>query len=266
MGKPTKSDALPRGYWQRTRTLSLSLLFVLPLLLIYELGIWLLRPELENGAGIVVKILLAQIGPLHYVFNGLLALTLIVAYAKSSRHGPIEVGYLVGLIVECVVWAIFMMVFAIVFTNIAMGYLPTLATKEAASGWGSPVPAGWDPRLYHTLEAIVHSCGAGVYEELLFRLVLCTALIWFFARLMSPADRETEARVPIFLGVIVSSVLFAAAHHIPPQPPMEAAPMIFRTVCGFFFGVLFLVRGLAAAVYTHTIYDVYVFLIRIHAP
>ena len=50
--------------------------------------------------------------------------------------------------------------------------------------------------------------GAGIYEELLFRLILITAAVWLI-RLWLPDKRKS-----MVLAVLASSLLFAAAHYV----------------------------------------------------
>jgi hypothetical protein len=62
---------------------------------------------------------------------------------------------------------------------------------------------------------------------------------------------------------VLSSLLFSAAHHIPPYgDPLELGVFTFRFLAGMIFASLFWFRGFAVAVYTHALYDLYVLIIR----
>ena len=252
------------GYWSRTRSLSLSLLFVMPLLVIYEVGLLVLQPGSQNAVGAMVRVLFHWLDSGMAVFNVVVLLTLAVAWSRSQKQGGIQPGYLVFVCIESVFWGACMTIFGVVFVALgkslpmSMGFMGLAAAPHA--------PHGYDPAVWHAATSIVQSCGAGVYEELLFRLLLVTFFVWIFGKLLGRESGD-ESRTPftaIFMGLMVSALLFALAHHIPPQDPPAMDAVIFRTVCGFFLGVVFLVRGLAVAVYTHTLFDVYVLIVHAH--
>lgn len=241
------------GYSAKTRDLSRSLLYVLPLLLVYEVGVIVLWQGREvNGASAILKLLGHYVGGPEFFNIAMIAFVAIAAF-KTQRRGGLEAGYFVFVVVEAVAWGFITMVFAIVFTQIASDHAPGMATMLATA-------AALD--LTRIAEGVVISSGAGVYEEIVFRLILMMSLIWLFARLMGRSRDPGNQKTAVLLGVLVSSVLFAAAHHIGPDAPMTLEPMVFRTVCGFFFGVIFLLRGLAVAVYTHAVYDIYAIVLQ----
>jgi membrane protease YdiL (CAAX protease family) len=100
--------------------------------------------------------------------------------------------------------------------------------------------------------------GAGVYEELLFRLLLLPLLAWVLRRFrIAPAASMAGA-------VLLSSLLFAAAHYIGPYGDdfnnfaSFSRTFFFRTLAGMFFAVLFVYRGFGIAAGTHAGYDLLV--------
>jgi len=105
---------------------------------------------------------------------------------------------------------------------------------------------------------MVMSVGAGVWEEATFRLGLLSGL-------RSLAGRVVGMR-PIFAAAFafgLSSAIFSAVHHIPPYgDPFSIGVFTFRMLAGVFFGLLFVFRGFAVAVYTHALYDLYVLVLH----
>jgi membrane protease YdiL (CAAX protease family) len=99
-------------------------------------------------------------------------------------------------------------------------------------------------------------CGAGLYEEVLFRLLLLPALVWCFERLGFSA-------IPAACwGLVTSSLLFSAAHYVGPLGDTFAIySFTFRFLAGMFFASLFLVRGFGIAAGTHAVYDILVGLL-----
>jgi membrane protease YdiL (CAAX protease family) len=103
------------------------------------------------------------------------------------------------------------------------------------------------------LPQVVTFVGAGIYEEVLFRLVLFYILGWLFWLLgLTPL-------VSAVLVALVSAFLFSAAHHIGPYgQPFNTYVFLFRVLAGLYFGLLYLLRGFGIAVGTHAFYDVLV--------
>jgi membrane protease YdiL (CAAX protease family) len=131
-----------------------------------------------------------------------------------------------------------------------------------ASLWLShPLAAGPVPDLAATGLAadLVASVGAGLYEELVFRLCLLSGLAVILARV---ADGLS---LPKMLGhalaVLVSAFAFALFHHVGPgAEPITGSRLFYRAAAGILLGGLFVLRGFGVAVYCHAAYDVFYFL------
>jgi membrane protease YdiL (CAAX protease family) len=97
--------------------------------------------------------------------------------------------------------------------------------------------------------------GAGIYEELLFRLMLLPTVFAVFQWL------GESRRASWFGAILFSSLVFSAAHFqlvTPGGDPFHWDSFLFRTVAGVFFSLLFLFRGFGITVGAHTLYDVFV--------
>jgi membrane protease YdiL (CAAX protease family) len=97
--------------------------------------------------------------------------------------------------------------------------------------------------------------GAGIYEELLFRLFLLSSLVG----VLQMAGESPRAS---WIGAIaISSVLFSGAHfHVvtPGGDPFTWFSFLFRALAGAFFCLLFVFRGFGITVGTHALYDIFV--------
>lgn len=102
---------------------------------------------------------------------------------------------------------------------------------------------------------LVAALGAGIHEELLFRLGAFAGGGLLLRR------AGLEPRVAWLVALVASSLLFAAAHHWAGEPWDERA-FAFRALAGAAFAAIFWWRSLAHAVWAHALYDVYVALIR----
>src|SRR6185312_9181668 len=105
---------------------------------------------------------------------------------------------------------------------------------------------------------IVMSLGAGVYEEAVFRLGIMTGLVALLDGVF-----KLRRWIAVVIALLVSAALFSAMHHIPPYgDPLHLGIFLFRLLAGVCFGLLYWHRGFAVAVYTHALYDLYVFLVQ----
>jgi membrane protease YdiL (CAAX protease family) len=104
-----------------------------------------------------------------------------------------------------------------------------------------------------TVPSVISAIGAGVHEELVFRLALIAGLI----ALVRALGRPPGGRLTVALAIAVSALVFAAAHHVGRLgEPWTAHAFAFRAVAGAVFGAIFWFRSLAHAVYAHVLYDV----------
>ena len=102
--------------------------------------------------------------------------------------------------------------------------------------------------------------GAGIYEELLFRLILLPLTFWGLRRL------GAKPRPSMIAAVLLGSLLFAAAHYVGPYGEVFVPfTFMFRFLAGMFFSILFVSRGFGIAAGTHAGYDILVGL-ELFAP
>jgi hypothetical protein len=95
--------------------------------------------------------------------------------------------------------------------------------------------------------------GAGIYEEVLFRLGFFGGLVLLLRVVRIPWIAAW------LLAACVAALGFAAAHHVGPHgEPMRADYFVFRTVVGLYLTALFIARGFGIAVGAHAGYDVLV--------
>jgi hypothetical protein len=100
--------------------------------------------------------------------------------------------------------------------------------------------------------------GAGLYEELLFRVVLVGAIAAAARRALGWRAGAAGA-----LAVGAGALLFSLAHHVGAYgDPLTLQAFTFRLVAGLFFSALYVLRGFGIAAWTHALYDVGVLLLR----
>ena len=98
--------------------------------------------------------------------------------------------------------------------------------------------------------------GAGIYEELLFRLLLLSLITAILQFAGAPKCAS------LITAVLVSSVIFAAAHYslfVSSGLDFSWRTFFIHLVCGVYFGTVYVLRGFGIAAGTHALYDVLIF-------
>jgi hypothetical protein len=239
----------PRPTRRPTNELT-SLLLVFPIFLIYQVGV-LALPSTHNGADLITSRLLTLLHGNLGAYLGLsagLLLCFVVAVLLLRRTNDFSMRAFVPVLLESGLYAV-TMGSAIVFVMTRVLHIdPSLSILPAASTGGRDVGL---------LGAIVLSCGAGLHEELVFRLMLLPLLVW-----VASGVGKLGRGAAIAVAVLGSSLIFSAAHHVIGGEPWQVGVFVYRTLCGLIFAALFWWRGFAVDVYTHTLYDIFVLLFR----
>lgn len=237
-------------YWGLSRTPLTSLVFTMPLVLAYEGGVLLLgRGSPRNGADVWLRQLLDALGfGAYFLLPTLTVLGLLAWHHVEHDRWRFSAAVLVGMAGECLLWALALVGVARLqerFWPLLVGGGPAGIAEalllEAGQGVGG------------IFSRLIAFCGAGLYEEVLFRLLLLPFLAWAFARLgAGPSAADAW-------GVLASSLLFSAAHYVGPLgDDFQVYSFTFRFLAGVFFAVLFAVRGFGIAAGTHAAYDMLV--------
>ena len=227
------------AYHRATRSATYGFLSALPLFALYETMIVLVNLDATRPvrveAGVWIKELLMMTGA-----SGGLVLALLVvggggaAYLRDRhRDIPLRSRYFVGLVGESAAYAV--------------GVALVVSSAVGALFAAIPPPDG---ALWTQLAL---SVGAGLYEELVFRVLLVGGLALLLKGLM---ESSTGAYV---LAAVVGAALFSLAHYVGPLGDPFALPSFaFRFLFGLALNALFLARGFGVAAWTHALYDVMV--------
>ena len=237
------------SYWRDTRAPRYSLIFALPLLLFYEGLAFLLSGDaitgVRNGADVLLKSAFLWLGGRDglIVFGVILVGVAGIQVWRDLRKGGGVAGrYFVGMAVESVVYALLF--------GLVAGTLTGLILRGA-----TPLSAGLMAGLDLPTQLMI-SLGAGLYEELLFRVLLVTLL----ARLAGVGFGWPPAAAGVF-AVVVGALVFSAFHYIGPYgDALELGSFTFRAVAGVLFSSLYLLRGFGITAWTHALYDVFLSL------
>lgn len=235
---------MPGEYWYQSRRPLSSLFFVLPLLAFYEGGVLWLGPEgVRNGADLWMQRLLGFLGFGGFLLLPVLTVSILLAWHHTSRQPwRVSRNVLFGMAAESSALAALLLVVA----DLQARVLEVCGVAVPCQIADGVFATGFFPNM-------IRYFGAGIYEELLFRLILVPVTIAAIGLLI--AARHVKVAGTLFL----TSFVFAAAHYVGPQgDACEMYSFVFRFVAGGFFAVLFVFRGFGIAVGTHALYDVLV--------
>jgi hypothetical protein len=237
-----------RTYWSQSRSPRYSLTFALPLLALYEVLAHLISGEqgIRNGAEVMLKqgaqSLVGANGAM--LFLALLVTAMIVGIARDARkHGSPRGAVFIGMVGESVLLAA------------SFGLVIGLVTAKVITSLSLSQPV---LEQLNTSTALMISLGAGFYEELLFRVLLVSALLL--------VARHVFGLGPIaagILAVVSGALLFSAVHYVGPLgDTVTTQSFVFRTIAGLAFSGLYVTRGFGITAWTHALYDVFLVIAR----
>jgi membrane protease YdiL (CAAX protease family) len=216
----------------------------MPLLVFYEVVIVLANTgrvlQMRVGADVWMKNLLAMLGGVGmHVLAAVVLVGAAIFYVDRRRRIPIRARYMGWVIGESAVYAVVLAL----FVSATVGWLFAAIAPVAAA-------TILDQGLWTRLAL---SVGAGLYEELFFRVLLVGGMFLLFRRLM---PRHDHAYV---LAALIGALIFSAVHYTGPFGDVFTLPsFVFRFLFGLLLNVVFLVRGFGVAAWTHALYDVMV--------
>lgn len=252
--KPAVPAAKARSYFAVSRAHRYSILFALPLLLGYE-GLAALLEEpgkgaLRNGADAMLREAFTLVagprgGAILMAAIILLGVGLVVRDLRASRD-KLRLRVFAGMLAESVALA---GVFGIVVGLATVKLLGSVHSLAIQGNGGAIAHTSWPTRLMLSL-------GAGLYEELFFRVLLVTGLA-AGARIALGFGRRAAG----VLAAIVGAIVFSAFHYIGPYgDPFQLQSFVFRALSGLAFSGLYLIRGFGIAAWTHALYDAFLLL------
>lgn len=209
------------------------LMFLLPLLIAHEVCTLMLGPGgIDLEAHRVLRGVFELFGPASlHMPAALMGVVLLVWHVLTRDPWRVRLGVVGGMGAESVAWAVPLVVLA-----------PLIGGGVLAAG--SFAPGG-------LLERVTIAVGAGLYEEMLFRLIgisLVHAVLVDLLRL--------PERVGLIAAVLATSAAFAAIHQVGGE--LSAGAFAYIMAAGCYFGAIFVLRGFGVVVGAHVVYDLVV--------
>ena len=216
----------------------------------YELAAFSLAGDaiagVRNGADVLLKSLFVGLGGRRglLLFDLLLLAVGLTLVLRDRRRnpGPLQPRIFGGMLAEAIVGGLVFGVIAGALTAVILKDVPRLVILQA-------------PALSVPTQLTV-ALGAGIYEELLFRVLLVGGLALFARRVLG--WRPMPAGV---MAALVGATIFSAFHYIGPYgDPFSLPTFVFRLIAGLLFSAMYLVRGFGITAWTHALYDVFLIL------
>ena len=268
------------SYLERTSRPVYAVAFLLPFIIFYEVGTLLINTDVLNRSQVRVVAFVWLQDALEFIgFSSRFAwaapavvvlVILIALQLTSGKKWRVYAGdfWVMGL--ECVLLALPLIVLTL-FLNTTSGG----GGEVSGAGVNATVCAAAGGRGAAECQSVVVSggsifanivtgIGAGIYEELVFRLILIVLLMLLFQDFLL-----FEHGLSVVLSVVVSAALFSLHHHIvfvgghlEMSAPFTFREFAFRTLAGVYFACLFAIRGFGITAGTHAFYDIIAVLVN----
>ncbi len=227
------------NYWRFSRSAYYSVVAALPLLVVYEILVILTQSRywgIRNAADMWIRTFLMafdlQAQHLTFVMIGI-AFALIPLAKTRSSGVKLKTNYFLLMFAEAFAYSLVL--------GVALQYILRLSGLTAG-GLGNGA-----------LQNFALSLGAGLFEEIIFRVLLLNLLFFLLSYVFK--SKVTTA----VISVLAASFLFSWSHYIGSMADSwQLYSFMFRWIAGMLFTVLYFMRGFAITAYTHALYDIWV--------
>lgn len=235
------------GYYQAAQRPLNCLVFLLPLIAIYEIGsLWVgsvpltSPPERVTAFAWIVQFLGLFAALPTYAPGLMLVALFLIWHLVSKPRSPLRLGVVGGMVVETA-----LLTLPLLMLNKAFQFYGPMTLQasmlQATSGGAEPVGTGTE---------LIIALTAGIYEEFIFRLLL----IWIAKVALIDLLKLPRTGTMIAI-VLVTAALFGAYHYVGPEV-FAWRTFLFRTMAGVYLGAIFVARGFGITVGVHALYDI----------
>lgn len=233
------------AYHRATRTATYGFVSALPLLVLYEALLLVAGGGQPGGVRVGADV---WIGQVLAVFGGARPLVLAVAVGLAGvaaiaydrpRRPPLRLRYFGWMVAESAGYAVL---------------LAALVAGVVGALFAAATPA-LEIQTLGLWTRLALSVGAGLYEELLFRVLIVGGLYWALRRALP------RRRGAYLTAALIGALIFSAVHYVGVYGDVfTLASFTFRFLFGLALNALFLWRGFGVAAWAHALYDVFLTL------
>ncbi len=227
------------NYWRFSRSAYYSVVSALPLLVVYEILVILTQSRywgIRNAADMWIRTFLMafDLRAQHLTFVMIGIAFALIPVAKTRSHGvKLKANFFLLMLAE-----------AFIYSLVLGGVLQSILRLSGLAAGGPGNGA---------LQNFALSLGAGLFEEIIFRVLLLNLLFFLLNYIFK--KKVTTA----VISVLAASFLFSLSHYIGSMADSwELYSFMFRWIAGMIFTVLYFIRGFAITAYTHALYDIWV--------
>lgn len=255
------------SYLDRTSRPIYAVAYLIPFIILYEIGTIMINPDVlnrslsESQIRVMAFIWLQEFLRLlkfderaAWMATPFVVIIILLAIQMTARR-PWKVYFrdFVPMTIECIILAVPLIVLSLLFNRV--GTATQNAAPLLAESWQETVTSTGATPLFVD---IVTGIGAGIYEELIFRLILICLLMLLFQDLFG-----MRRGYAIGLSILISAVLFSAHHHFffingefTLGEAFTVSRFLFRFMAGIYFAVIFALRGFGIVAGSHAFYDI----------
>lgn len=226
-----------KRYFVQTSTLTYSYLISIPLFILYEVLIRVSQPDTETIVRLSAEIWITQLLLLIHHNTIILSLVILVSlglfvfWKEKDKSIQLKASFLGWMVAESLLWA----VLCALFIGKLVGWIFMINTAA--------------PVVNH-LQMLALSIGAGLYEELVFRVILVYGLLYLFNLIF-------VKKTALILSVILAAAIFSGVHYTGNMgDSFTIASFMFRMIFGLALNALLVYRGFGITAWTHSLYDV----------
>ena len=245
------------SYWSASRAPRYSLIFALPLFLLYEALAATLAggpgtSHVRNAADVALKtpflMFAGARGSLAFFATVVAIFIFFVARDITRSRDRLQPKVFALMLGESAVLAVLLGIVVGTLTQRLLGVLTPLAAQSGSVTQFAQMGLG--TRLMLAL-------GAGLYEELLFRVLIVGGLAAGLKWVSGARPWVTGA-----IAAVVGALIFSAFHYVGEYGDrFQLASFTYRAIAGLAFSGLYLTRGFGITAWTHALYDVYVMVL-----
>ena len=227
------------NYWRFSRSAYYSVVSALPLLVVYEILVIMTQSRywgIRNAADMWIRTFLMafDLRAQHLTFVMIGIAFALIPVAKARSYGvKLKANFFLLMLAEA-------FTYSLVLGAVLQSILRLSGLAAGGPGNGA-------------LQNFALSLGAGLFEEIIFRVLLLNLLFFLLNYIFK--NKVTTA----VISVLAASFLFSLSHYIGSMADSwELYSFMFRWIAGMIFTVLYFMRGFAITAYTHALYDIWV--------
>jgi len=225
------------NYFEYSKNILVSILFISPFIFLYEFICFFYFKnssfQIRNSADIIIRNIFNNFGSYAeaiYSLSLLSSIMFLYFINKDKKQLDIQFSYLVLMFFE---GCIFGFILLLILNDLNFTLIST--------------------NVYQTnlLLNLYLSIGAGIWEEILFRVILFSLLIKIFSLIL-----KDNNLIIIILSIIISSIIFSLFHYIGQgADQIDLNSFIIRFIGGLLLCSLYYFRGFGVSVIAHISYD-----------